>query len=782
MLYLRWEYTDTPHYFTRLLMTMNPDGTGQMEWSGSNSYWPNGVFNARPIPGFPTRVIGIVGGHHGISRSGRLVIFDTAKGRFEANGAVQEIPYRGRKVEPIIRDRLVDGVWPQFIYPWPLSGKYHLVSMKREPAALWGIYLVDVFDNVTRIKEVAGSALLEAQPIAPRGEPAAVPDRVDLRRKDSLVYLVDVYEGRGLKGIPRGTVKRLRLFAYHYGYNYSANHDYVGIESSWDIKRILGTVPVEADGSAYFRIPANVPISLQPLDEKGRALQLMRSWLVGMPGETLSCVGCHERQSDCPPNRLSLALRKPAAEVRPWLGQPRGFGFRREVQPVLDKYCLLCHDGTRQDMPNFADAGKEGFSGPYQALQYYVRRPGPEGDYHLTTPMEYHAGTSELVQMLQKGHYNVRLDDEAWQRLYAWIDLNAPYYGTWSERAALRDYRGVDQRRRRMEFAKLYAGLDADPEADADLPRPKPKPVTPDPAVPWVPRQIEVPGWPFDAAEARRRQAASVRATTREVDLGEGVTMKLLLVPPGQYVMGDVDGADDERPACSVRIDRPFWIGATEVTNAQYRRFDPGHESKYIDIAAKDQATRGHPANLPNQPVIRVSWSEARAFCKWLGQEAGRPCDLPTEAQWEYACRAGTASALSYGELDADFSKHANMADKTAYSRRPKGKRGGITPFPAEERSSDGQLVGCDVGSYAPNAWGLHDVHGNVAEWTRSVYRGYPYDAADGRNAPDAEGRRVVRGGSWRDRPMRCRSAFRLAYQPYQKVVNVGFRVMLAAD
>ena len=95
--------------------------------------------------------------------------------------------------------------------------------------------------------------------------------------------------------MPRGKVKKLRVFAYHFGYNSSASHRFIGIESSWEVKRILGTVPIEADGSAFFRVPANTPISVQPLDQKGRALQLMRSWFTAMPGEVVSCVGCHEK-------------------------------------------------------------------------------------------------------------------------------------------------------------------------------------------------------------------------------------------------------------------------------------------------------------------------------------------------------------------------------------------------------------------------------------------------------------------------------------------------------
>jgi len=127
---------------------MNPDGTSQMEFYCSNSYWPNGIFFARPIPDHPTQGVGIVTGHHGVRRMGELVIFDPAKGRGEADGAVQRIPGHGKPVNPVIRDRLVDDSWPKFLHPYPLSGKYFLVAAQPAPDESWGLYLADVFDNL----------------------------------------------------------------------------------------------------------------------------------------------------------------------------------------------------------------------------------------------------------------------------------------------------------------------------------------------------------------------------------------------------------------------------------------------------------------------------------------------------------------------------------------------------------------------------------------------------------------------------------------------------------
>ena len=167
------------------------------------------------------------------------------------------------------------------------------------------------------------------------------------------------------------------------------------------------------------------------------------------------------------------------------------------------------------------------------------------------------------------------------------------------------------------------------------------------------------------------------------------------------------------------------------------------------------------------------------AFCDRVSSQLGEEVGLPTEAQWEYACRAGSAKAFYYGGLDDDFSPLANMADATlkkwAYFNET---RRSADQVPRDERFNDGALVTVDVGSYLPNAWGLHDMHGNVWQWTRSSYRPYPYRADDGRNGPEDQSRKVVRGGSWYDRPERCRSAFRLSYPAWRRVYNVGFRVV----
>ncbi len=812
VLYLRWDYTDTPHVWNRLLMSMNPDGTGQMEYYGANSYWPNAIFFARAIPNEPSKIVGIVTGHHE-GRVGELFILDPAKGRHEIQGVVQRIPKKGPPVEARIEDKLTEHSWPKFLHPWPLSDKYFLVACKPEPSSLWGIYLVDVFDNMVLIKEEEGFALLEPIPLRKREAPPVLQDRVQPASKDALVYMEDVYSGPGLRGIPRGTVKKLRLFTYHFGYQKLAGIDHrVGADGPWEAKRVLGTVPVEADGSALFSVPAKMPLSFQPLDAEGKAVALMRSWMTAMPGESVACVGCHDRQSSAPPpaNRRMALARSPST-ITPWPGPPRGFSFAHDVQPVLDKYCVGCHDGkpvqggkTIPDLRRDQGAyivyrggeldgkriegqskqellGKYGavFDPSYVVLRQFIRVGGLESDLHLLPPKEFHADTSELVQMLQKGHHQVKLDQDAWDRLVTWIDLNAPCHGRWADVTKIPG----NQCERRLALRKLYDGITEnweempDLETDYDLPTP----IVPEPGGEPPVEQIQLPGWPLNTEQARKRQAedAPIRRT---IALGGGLSLNLVRIPAGRFVMGDASGELDERPPGVVTIASAFWMAEQEVSNEQFAQFDPTHESRFEHRSSWifDEEYLGWRLDKARQPVVRVSWQEVMAFCDWLGAKLGEKVTLPTEAQWEYACRAGTDTPLNYGDLDTDFSPFANLGDSSLRRLADEGWRPKSPDLiPKESRFNDGALVTEEVGRYQPNAWGLRDMHGNAAEWTRSNYRAYPFQAEDGRDKAGSSEKKVVRGGSWRDRPKYCRSAYRQAYPSYQKVYNVGFRIVI---
>ena len=795
ILYLRWEYTDSAHYFSRVLMSMNPDGTDQKAFYGSNSYWPNSLFYARPLPGSATKFVGIVSGHHGHARKGELVLFDASRGRHETSGAVQRIPGYGKPVENLTRDTLVNGSKPLFLHPFPLNDELFLVSMEGDNG-LFSIMLADIYDNLIPLWQSPFDNLYEPIPLKKQPKPVLPADRYVKGAKTCTVYLVGAHLGEGLRGVPKGKVKSFRIYQYEYSPRNVGGHYEIGFEGPWDPRIVLGTVGVEADGSCLFTAPSNVPLAMQPLDENGKAMQMMRSWFVGMPGERVSCEGCHEQQNNSPSGHATQAVLKNPQPIKPWYGPRRNFAFVREVQSVLDQSCVGCHNSKAtaknrlgQPIPNFENTpGDSGFSKAYVNLMPYVRRNGPEGDYHLLTPLEFHADTSELTQLLKKGHHGVNLSAEQWDRLITWMDLNVPYWGSWTERT---NGGKTEVLNRRHEMALKYANDDFNPETVVNPYTPgvfqaPQKPADPAPAP-------TVAGWPFDAAAAKSKQGADA---VTEVDLGGGQKLKLVKIPAGSFVMGSNDETPAEQPMCAATIEKPFLMGATEVTMAQFQQFDPSFENGVYDKHYKDQVNRGYFMNESNFPAIRVTWEQANAYCAWLSKKIGKNVRLPTEAQWEWACRAGTATPMNYGDINADFSKSENLADYMLIEFAvegvdPKPIAYGNDPKPAklpsalwdyelrDRRYNDGAFHLANVGSYAPNAWGLCDMHGNAAEWTRSTYKPYPYSDADGRNSTLGDERKVVRGGSWYRRQIRATSSWRWGYPGWMRPFDVGFRVVI---
>ena len=812
ILYQRWEYADIPHSNSRILFTMNPDGTTQQAYYGSNSYFPNTFFHARPIPGHATAIVCIASGHHGISRSGRLLIIDPALGRKEAEGVVAEIPYYGKKVEPVVRDRLVNGVWPQFLHPYPLNDKYFLVSMKASQNSLWGIYLVDIFGNMTLIEQQENTVFIEPVLAEATPAPQLIPDRVNMESKTATIFLQNVYEGDGLKGIPVGAVKKLRLISYGFSpFGQGGLLGTIGMDGPWDVRRILGTVDVEPDGSAMFTVPANMPIAVQPLDSEGKALQLMRSWFTAMPGETQSCIGCHEDKNRVPPPRISMAARKKPQIIKEWFGKERGFSFDHEVQPVLDRACVACHNENNPGLPYLKGdkrlsgwysgiAGSAGstvsspasnntiggnFTESYANLARYVRRPGIESDMDMLTPMDVHADQTELMQILQKGHNNVKLSSEEMEKLSCWIDMNAPYHG---RRSDLSSYAKTEPYN---DLREIYARMFGLEEPDLEQLPPKPTGI-----VAHTPERLHVDagieslaGWPVKRNEIENRQVG-LGLYQISIPLSDKVQIDLVKVPGGSYIMGSTNHPD-EMPQ-TVQEVQPFWIGRFEITNQIYTLYDPAHDSRDEHRHGYQFGRKGYPLNHPDQPVVRVSWEEAMAFCQWLSEQTGQNVTLPTEAQWEWACRAGSNQPYSFGNFGSDFTDFANLGDiklkefaactahKYYESVQIIENPGPYDDWiPRDTTYNDGGFVSEQVGRYRPNYFDLFDMHGNVWEWTRSNYKPYPYQDDDGRNDLNHQDKKVARGGSWYDRPYRATSSYRLPYRPYQKVFNVGFRVVI---
>ncbi|MFI3291795.1 MAG: SUMF1/EgtB/PvdO family nonheme iron enzyme [Opitutales bacterium] len=812
VMYTRWEYTDNSHYFSRILMRMNPDGSGQMSHYGSTSYWPNSLFYVRQIPNDSNKFVAIISGHHGVKRSGELHLFDISKGVIEDEGRVHQYLGYGVPYVAKMKDNLVGQVKLHFLHPYPLSENYIIVSLqdKNQKNNFFSLYLVDKFDNRTLLAsgEKQKYDIMEAMPLAPREKPPLIADKVDEDLDFGYVFLNNIYEGPGLEGVEKGAVKKLRIFEYNYNYRNSGTHESMGLESGWEVKRVHGTVDVEADGSAMFKLPANRPYSLQPLDKDGKALALFRSWLTLRPGETLSCVGCHEPSNTAPVGSVAMAGRKPPQNVKEFLGKPRGFSFNREVQPILDAYCVECHNGSKKEIPNFKNEnvpwkGKS-YSNSYLALHPYVRRPGPESNQNILSPLEFHVSTSELIQILEKGHKGVNMDDDSKKVLYTWIDLNVPFSGTLSEPFSSKRI----QEEKRAFFLKKYANRDdfdyeqndkAYSQAGRIKFNKRGKELTHEKA-----KEPKVSGFPFKAKEGK-----SVSVTV------EGHKLEFVEIPAGKYIQGTNNSFYDEGPAKLTQV-KSFFMAKFEITNALYAEFNSKHNSGFLDRHWKDHINPGYPANGANMPVIRISYNEAMEFCQWLSKKLNKKVTLPTEEQWEWAARAGTNTDFWYGDVDTDFSPYENFADKQSTKfavigvdpqpREESAKfKDNSSPFyfyvPADIRYDDKQLVPCykdfenkkiivkykflDAGDIEystkpqdqidflkPNGFGLYDMGGNVAEWTRSQYT----ETIGGKVVEDKV---VARGGSWADRPSFGKVTLRRPYSPWQRVYNVGFRVII---
>jgi mono/diheme cytochrome c family protein/cytochrome c553 len=348
-------------------------------------------------------------------------------------------------------------------------------------------------------------------PLAPRPRPHRRPEVADHRRGTATFFLRDIGDGPGLAGIPRGSVRRIRVVAIEYRAagirrNFSEGPAGAALSSTpvsigngaWDVKRVLGEAAVLEDGSALFSVPARTPVYFQALDGRGRALQTMRSWTSLQPGETAACIGCHEPKSRAPrAGPTALALRRPPEMLPPPGASPRGFSFAREVQPILDRHCIGCHEERGAARPERRDArggggGRRAFSllaatipepesgrawsDAYIALtgarplplggnplviradpdRGLVRWSGAQSSPPMLAPASTGAVRSPLLEMLDRGHRDVRLDPEELETIARWIDLAVPYCGDYAEASIWtaeerRTYERLLEKRRRSE-------------------------------------------------------------------------------------------------------------------------------------------------------------------------------------------------------------------------------------------------------------------------------------------------------------------------------------------
>lgn len=443
VIYDRWEYVDRNFGDAQGVWVCNPDGTNHAIYWGNNTNSPGAVLDARAIPGTELFISTFSSCHD--RPWGALAIVDRRLGLDGRTPVLRTWPTEAMELIGKGDYDTFISVHPKYEDPYPLSDRHFLCSRMVGDGERMGMYWVDLDGREVLLYE-EGWGCFDPMPLAPRPRPPVVPSRVDLAQSHGYFYVANVYVGTGMETIAPATVKSLRVvespekrFWTHPWWDGGTGSQAPGM--AWDDfnnKRILGTVPVEADGSAYFAVPADRFVYFQLLDEQGMMIQSMRSGTIARPGETVGCTGCHEnRLAAVPSFSATEALRRPPSPLQPWYGEERNFGYLAEVQPVFDQHCVRCHDYGQPAGETLNLAGDLGllFNTSYTQLRgkRLVHVPGA-GPFQTLPPKSWGSHASRLAQILRDGHGDPAIDDqihldrESFDRIITWIDLNGPYY------------------------------------------------------------------------------------------------------------------------------------------------------------------------------------------------------------------------------------------------------------------------------------------------------------------------------------------------------------------
>lgn len=447
ILYTRWEYVDRNFSGAQGLWTCNPDGTRHALYWGQET--KNPALNGIQIPN-SNKVAAILSSCHDIAW-GALAIIDKNIGVEGEKSVVKIFPESARKLIDKPGDKYADSmkaVKIKYEDPEPISEKFILSSRQAsEKSQTMNLYLTDIESGTDVLvgKSTEGMGLFDAKLLARRTPPmTAAPQRSYDTSEKALAYVSDVYEGTHLKGVKRGDIKYLRIvenppklyWSGGYWENEGSQAPAMNYDD-YDDKIILGTVPVESDGSAYFEVPAEKFIYLQALDANGDMLQTMRSGMSILPGEIASCAGCHESRAAPPPASLrhSLALKRKPSKIKPVPAGATGseFSYIKNIQPILDKHCVKCHDFGGKGSEKIVLCGDRGLVFNQSYLQLHSKKAisaigaGPDAVVEANT---WGAKHSKIVRMIRNGHSGVKMPESEFAVLRAWIDLNAPYYST----------------------------------------------------------------------------------------------------------------------------------------------------------------------------------------------------------------------------------------------------------------------------------------------------------------------------------------------------------------
>lgn len=440
IVFTRWEYTNRHEMLFHMLWWCRPDGTAISNFYGNDTLHPMMVVEASAIPG-TDKIVATAQGHHSYN-TGTTVVLDTNKsqnGEIPVTHITPETPYSETRGWPE----------PHFSHPFPINEELFLVSRANHPVHPQGrtpppadrnIYLVDPVGGRELIYEDPECATFSPMVIRKRERPPVLPAMVTPDApEDGTLFIKNVYftrndpEGQ----IKPGSIKAIRVNAL--GVQPRAHRSPLSMTVGVEIpKKVLGTVPVNPDGSAFFKVPSGMALQLQVLDENGMAMLTEKSFFYLQPGEKRSCIGCHEPERISPGMAAASAMPRDAPQaLRPSAGPQYkgGLSFMRTVQPVLDRYCIRCHglDKTEKDV-NLVHDGQMTWPRSFRALvmrgDHRVGDKGYMGDHkNISRPFRFFAHRNKVSHMLLGNHGKTNMDRDSFMRIIEWMDLNAQCYG-----------------------------------------------------------------------------------------------------------------------------------------------------------------------------------------------------------------------------------------------------------------------------------------------------------------------------------------------------------------
>lgn len=432
VLYMRWEYVDRNQIRYQHLWTMNPDGTGVMVYYGNQ--FPGNVFiDGKPIPGTRNVIYTELPGHGTLDHKGTLMVVDPSNG-----------PDDRAASKPLDLGKC-NNLRGQCVDPYPLAKDRFLFACGRT------IYLTDGNGQSEALYSLPGTdpnnwIIQEPRPIMARQRERIIPPQIDPEKSTGTLLVGNVYHGRNMTGVKPGEIKKLLVLeqlSKPVSFQISWNQP-ISMGGTFTFKRILGTIPVEPDGSAYFELPAMRNLFFVALDQDDMSVKRMQSFLTVQPGEARACIGCHEERTERPPawslSQTTASKRQPN-KITPVPDVPDVMDFPRDIQPILDKHCVSCHGyeapvgakhGPRAGKVILTGDHGPWFSHSYVTLTLHKQFSDARNDNGDRPPRSIGSSASPLMKKLDGQHHKVQLTPHEKMMVRLWIETGAAYPGTYA--------------------------------------------------------------------------------------------------------------------------------------------------------------------------------------------------------------------------------------------------------------------------------------------------------------------------------------------------------------